>query len=634
MSTETSPVAPDVEPRPQTAEPDRSSPARRRPGRLADPGLVAVAVWVVLIVPAVAVPRLIPFQGFGVKGWAAPLAGGLVGGAVILGLAFLRRGAAWVAGAGAGFLAAWVSLVLGTILRGTPFPFYGLLGDAGQLTAMATRYSVTAASADPWVPGLPAEYPPLFPWTVGRISTIIDVPAWQLVGTAEVICTGLALLVGFLLWQRLVPVWIALATSALGFMTLAYPPKAYELLTLLLFVPWVLGTLGRPSRGRLHWVTSGVVAGIIVLTYYGWVVFGGLGLIAIAVITYRSEPSRRAYLLYLVKVAGVAAAVSSWFVLPFLYARIRGGGEAVSDMYADASMLHDLLPFIGFTPLALLQLVGVFGLFWLRGSAWWATPMLALVLGAYAYRAVTALLFVLTRHTYMGHYTPRLYSAVLVMAGVLTLVRAVPRLLDRLLLVPPKGGAAVALSITMAWCGLTFTLDWMPGLGGRYAGIAETAYLEPLPDGRYVADLPRLTKTRWFPVVPIRRVVESVYGPNPRRVTLTADERLFSYLPWPGYAGNTPLGSLAHTSARVAELRRLAGTHDPTAFARASATTAFGPIDIFVLRETDDGWRWSSYVGFEQAETVVLFDPNQFSAAEWVVFDTLPEDVVVAVRRL
>ncbi len=134
-------------------------------------------------------------------------------------------------------------------------------------------------------------------------------------------------------------------------------------------------------------------------------------------------------------------------------------------------------------------------------------------------------------------------------------------------------------------------------------------------------------------MVPIQRSVESVYGPNPRRVTLSADERLFSYLPWPGYAGNTPLGSLAHTSSRVAALRRLADIQDPAAFARASADTAFGPIDIFVLRETDDGWRWSSYVGFEQAETVVLFQPPQFNSSDWVVFDSLPEDVVVAVRR-
>jgi hypothetical protein len=605
----------------------------RRTSRLADPGVVAMLVWLVLIAPAVAVPRLIPFQGFGVKGWAVPLGAGLAGGAVIAGLVIIRRATPWVAGAAAGFLGAWISLMLETALRGTPFPFYGLAGDAGQLTAMATRYSDTAASADAWIPGLPAEYPPLFPWVVGRVSVLIDVPAWQLVGLAEVICTGLALVLGFVLWQRLVPAWVALAIAALGLMVLEYPAKAYEMLTLVLFVPWALATFGRPARGRLHWLTSGVIAGVIILTYYGWVTFGGLGLAAIAVATARAEPSRRAYLLYLAKVGGVALVVSSWFVIPFLYARLAVGGEPVNDLYADIGMIQDLLPFIGTTPLAVMQLIGVVGLVWLRGKEWWATPMLALVVSAYAYRALTAMAFLLTRHTLLGHYTPRLYSTVLVIAGVLTLVSAVPRLLDRLLLSPPKGGAALALSVALAWSGLTFTLDWMPGVGGRYSGISELAYLEPLPDGRYVADLPDLNKTRWFPITPIQRSVESVLGPDPRGVTLSADERLFAFLPWPGYAGNTPGSSLASTSERLAEIRRLASIGDPAAFTRQSATTAFGPIDVFVLLDTDDGWRWSSYVGFEKDEAVVLFQPAQFSAADWAIFDDLPNDTVVAVRR-
>jgi hypothetical protein len=605
----------------------------RRTSRLADPGMVAVLVWLVLIVPAVSFPRLIPFQGFGLKGWAVPLGAGLAGGAVVLGLTIIRRAAPWVAGVGAGFFGAWLSLMLETALRGTPFPFYGLAGDAGQLTAMATRYSVTAASADAWLPGVPAEYPPLFPWVVGRISALVEVPAWQLVGLAEVICTGLALVLSFVLWQRLVPPWVALATATLGLMVLEYPPKAYEMLTLVLFVPWALGTFARPSRGRLNWIASGVVAGVIILTYYLWAVFAGFGLVAIAIAALRAEPSRRAYLRYLAKVAAVALVVSSWFVVPFLYARLTGGGEPVNDMYADLGLIQDLLPFIGTAPLAILQLIGVVGLFWLRGKQWWATPMLALVLSAYAYRALTAMVFVLSRHTLLGHYTPRLYSTVLVIAGVLTLVSAVPQLLDRLRLIPPKGGAALALSLALAWCGLTFTLDWMPGVGGRYSGVSELAYLEPLPDGRYVADLPGLNRTSWFPITPIERSVESVLGPNPSGVTLSADERLFAFLAWPGYAGTTPGSALAHTSERVSELRRLAAATDAAAFTRESATTNFGPIDIFVLRETDAGWRWSSYVGFEAAEAVVLFQPAQFSVADWVIFDDLPNNIAVAVRR-
>jgi hypothetical protein len=611
-----------------------SAPSRWH-ARLTGPSTAAIVVWAALVAPAVALPRMIPFDGYGVKGWALPMGAGLAGGVVLLALAVWRRGAPWVAGASAGFLASWLTLMLGTSLRGTPYGFYGLQGDAGQLSAMAVKYSVTAATTDPLLVGTPAEYPPLFPWTIGRIADLIDVPAWRLIGIGETVCTGLALLLGFLLWQRLVPVWVALGTTTLGMMIFENPAKAFEMVTLAMFVPWALGTFGRPARGRLHWLTSGVVAGVTVLTYYGWMLFGGIGLVVIAIQTLRAESARRAFLLYLAKVVGVALMVSSWFVLPYLFARVTSGGEALSDKYADLGMIADMLPFIGVSPLAVLQLCGVVGLIWLRGStrAWWATPMLMIVVGAYAFRAVGSLSFLLTGHTWMSHYTPRLYSTVLAMAGVLTLVEATPRLIERLRLTAPKGGAAFALAIALVWCMFTFTTEWTPGIGGRYSYVVEPAYAEPLPDGSTVAGLPELERTPWFPVTPIQQEVERVYGgPNRDHVALSADDRLFSFLPWPGYTGNTPGGALAHTAERIAELRRLASTTDPEEFARVSADTAYGPIDIFALKVTEDGWRWSAYTGFQQDEAVVLFQASQFSSSHWVV-SYLPNNTVLAVRR-
>jgi hypothetical protein len=604
--------------------------------RLASPAFSAVVVWALLIVPAVAAPRAIPFNGWGVKGLALPLAVGLGGGVALVALALWRRAAPWCAGATAGFLAVWLTLMLGTAMRGTPFGFYGLTGDAGQLSAMAVRYSVTAGSADMFLPNTPAEYPPLFPWTVGRVAALIDVPAWQLVGVGQVICTGLALLLGFLLWQRLLPAWVALAATVLGMMVFSAPQKAFEMVTLTMFVPWAIGTFGRPTRGRLHWLSAGVVAGVIVLTYYGWMIFGAVGLVLIAITTLRAESNRKAYLLYLAKVVGVALVVASWFVVPYVVAVLTKGGPAASDRYADIGMITEVFPFIGVAPLALLQLVGLVGLVWLRGSdrAWWAWPLLALVLGAYAFRAFGALSFLVTGHTWMGHYTPRLYSTILAIAGVLTLVYAVPRLLDRLALTAPAGGSVVVLGIVLSWCAFVYTVDWTPGALGRNEYITRAAYAEPLPDGRYVPGLPEIERTRWFPVSRIQQEVERVYrGPNTDHVTLSADERLFSYLPWPGYVSNTPGGALAHTAERHDELRRLAATADPTEFTRASADTAFGPIDIFVLVETTEGWRWSAYAGFDQDEVVVLFQPSQFTEADWVVVTNLPEDVVVAIRR-
>ncbi len=522
-------------------------------------------------------------------------------------------------------------MILTAALRGTPFPFNGLIGDAGRLAAMATRYSTTWASSDTLLPGVPAEYPPMFPWSIGRVAALTGQEAWQLVGQAEAIYTGLALLIGFVLWQRLVKPWTALAVTVIGFMAFAIAAKSYELLTLRAFVPWVLGTFGRPERGRLHWLVSGLIGGLIVLTYYGWVIFGIFGILALLGRSWFLADNRKAYLLYLAKVAGVAFVVSSWFIVPFFVARQRYGGATLGDLYGTASILDQMFPFLDFTLLGTVQLIGLIGLIWLRGKQWWASPLLALVVGAYLYRAVTAVMFVLTDHTMLGQYAPRLYTTVLVMAGVLTVIHFVPWLIEKLDVKAPAFAGLIALTVAVAFSGFTFTKNWMPKLGGVYASYTERAYLEPLPDGRYLVDTTGENPTPWFPVKPIEDAVEKVYGADPQRVALTADERLFSYLPWPGYLGTDLGGALANTFERHAELDKLAATTDPVAFSQASANTRYGPIDIFVLKKKDGLWTWTTHMGYSKAPKTVSFSPAQFDPKLWAVTD-LPEDYVVAVR--
>lgn len=606
-------------------------PARTRWFSPAHPAVAAILVWLVAAPVAFLLPRVPDYHGMGLRTFGLPLAAGLAAGAVLLVIG-LRRPAPWLAGATAGVVSAWIVMILSTAMRGTPFPFFGLLGDAGRIAAMATRYSTTAASSDMMIAGLPSEYPPLFPWLVGRTSVLIDVEAWRLLGDFEVVTTGLAILVGFVLWQRLLPPWVALAVTVLGFMTFAIPAKAYEVVTLMAFVPWVLGTFLRPPRGRLHWAVSGVVFGFILMTYYGWVIFASFGIVAIAFVTWRKESDRKGYILYLLKVAGVAVAVASWFVIPLLWAKITIGGPTIADLYGTSNMLELMFPFLELTPLGILQLIGLIGLVWLRGRVWWAFPLLAIVAGAFAFRIFGAILFVLTEHTGLSQYTPRVYSCVLVMSGVLTLVHAVPKLVQRLSLQPPKGGVAVALTLVLAWAGFTFSMDWMPNFGGRYSDYTERAYREPYPDGSYAVGFEN--PTPWFPIDPIKREVERVKGPDPQVHALSVDERLWSFLPWHGYVGNDLGSSVSRTFERVDEVKRLAAISSPAEFDRTSQDLKYGKIDLFVLRRNDSGlWEWQFHQGFNQPEVFVHFQRSQFDPAKWEIIDDLPEDIVVAVRK-
>ena len=76
-------------------------------------------------------------------------------------------------------------------------------------------------------------------------------------------------------------VLVALTISALVLVTWFDPRKAYEVLTLVIFVPWVLDVFGRPPRPRLHWLPAGVLGGFIVVTYQAWVVYAAFGLLAL-----------------------------------------------------------------------------------------------------------------------------------------------------------------------------------------------------------------------------------------------------------------------------------------------------------------------------------------------------------------
>jgi hypothetical protein len=83
--------------------------------------------------------------------------------------------------------------------------------------------------------------------------------------------------------------------------------------------------------------------------------------------------------------------------------------------------------------------------------------------------------------------------------------------------------------------------------------------------------------------------------------------------------------------ARYAALSKLSGVTDPTAFATASARTAFGPVDVFILQRTSPTrWTWQP----EDAPYPTLtFTPAQFSPHAFTVFTDLPGNLVLAVRQ-
>ena len=236
----------------------------------------------------------------------------------------------WLVPVAAAGLAAWTIFMLRVSVRGTPIPFGGLAGDTGRLTAAATRFASSPANADAWIPGLYIEYPPLFPWLIGRTAALLDIPAWRMVADFQIVFVSLAVLVAFLLWQRLVPAWVAFAITVVTLVPIEVPAQVVrDADARHLWAVWVLATFTRPPKGRWHWLPSGLLAGLMVIMYYGWMIWGGLGIVALAVWMWRTEPDRMAYLRYVAKVVAVALVVASWYVVPYVWSLITKPGAWV-----------------------------------------------------------------------------------------------------------------------------------------------------------------------------------------------------------------------------------------------------------------------------------------------------------------
>jgi Arabinofuranosyltransferase N terminal len=621
--------------------------ARGVGGRLArlNPSLAALMTWLVCLPVAFAAATLGPADPFRLRVAMIPVVVAVVG-VIVVGIASRRLPADLASGIGAGLFGGWTAFTLRTALHGTPFGFGGLGSDPGRLAAMANTYSHTWRSSDGIVPSVPSNYPPLFPWLVGRTSALIHVPAWRLLGPAEAIALSFAVIAGYLLWRYLAPGPVALALTLPVLLCFSLPDKAFEILALEILVPWALATFGEPPRGRrLHWLPAGLIGGLSILLYWAFIMFVALGVVALAVVTWRASAERARYVRHVALTIVVALVVASWYLIPYAGWGLLHSSSQVEYQYQGGGIQDSPLMFLAPTPLGVLELIGVIGLAWWRGRVWWGIPLLLLTAGTYAYWLLGLAAFVLANHHLLLQDTPRLIGPLLAAAGVLTIAQAAPGVVRRLSVrTVPAGLPALALCLLITWTAVTSWQAWMPGGPASQNGLyqpavsttpndATAAFTVPLPDGRYSPAAPASLRQPWFPTDPIRKDVASVLGAGAAPVTLSASEQLFAYVNWPGYiaVNRGAAGIDTDWPARYAALRKLSRVTDPAAFATASARTAFGPVDVFILgRAGPARWTWQPTGSPDPA---ITFTPAQFSPDAFTVFTNLPGNFVLVIRQ-
>lgn len=613
----------------------------RRLARAVGPSTTAVLCYIAAMALSWLVIDLADLNPLTLRGSVTPVAAGAVVAVGAIALA-VRYSSDRLAGAVAGLYAGWIGMVLMNALHGTPFGHNELNNwDTIRMSALANRLTSTWGSTDAFLPGLPSEYPVLYPWLIARASELLDRPTWSLFGDMEVLFISASALVAFLLWRRLTSAPAALAMAAVAPIVFMHGHKSYEILTLAVFVPWALATFVGLSRrsGGLHWLPAGIIGGLFVCTYTGYLMFGAMG--GLAIIAARLlRPNRGPYLLHLLGVLVTSVVVSSWYVFPLLWAYLTQQRDVVADTYPNAEITSDPvpLPFLELTPLGLLALAGLFGMCWYRTREWWAQPMLLLLGGIYLYWAVYMLQLVGNGHTGFLVKTPRMVTMVLVTAGVLTLVRAARPVAAKLGFTPPRSVGVAALAVLLVSSGLTAWNTWTPGDPKGFldaapivprsqvqANPALRAHMEPGPDGERSDFIPRDLVAPPMPANRIAAEVEARLGPDAMPMSLSTDMRLYVYERWWGYLqrGHYSANSLMRYEDRSAELERISGIEDPQRFASASASTKFGGIDVFVLRKHEDGWNFDDRV---------TFSPESFRGGAFDVVDDLPAGLVLAVR--
>jgi len=178
--------------------------------------------------------------------------------------------------------------------------------------------------------------------------------------------------------------------------------------------------------------------------------------VALAVLTWRASQDRARYVRHVVLTVIVSLVVASWYLVPYLGWGFLHSSKQVDDLFQGGGIQDSPLLFLTPTPLGVLQLIGVIGMVWWRGRAWWGKPMLVLTAGIYAYWLLGLAAFVLVGRHLLLQDTPRLIAPLLAAAGVLTIAHTAPRLVRRLTAgTVPAGLPTLSLCLLMIWIAVT-----------------------------------------------------------------------------------------------------------------------------------------------------------------------------------
>lgn len=269
-----------------------------------------------------------------------------------------------------GLLSLLLTFVVLATLKTTPYTLDALSGDQGLYTAYVTKFATYSGNVDAIYADLPAFYPPLYFYVLGRLAAWFQIEPFKLLQVGLLATTLLLPYALAWFWRQVVALPLAVAAA----FTLLVDQQWYkpaEWFTMVLFVPWWLYWVENVTqrtfatwRARWRWwIVGGVIGALIFQTYYYWFFVGGLSvLIQVTAGLFGRSPIRTisGIVRNTVPMLVSSACFSAFYWGPYLYSMISTGGwQVLQNRWLALGKIMMPLPFAAESFAAIGLLVGV-----------------------------------------------------------------------------------------------------------------------------------------------------------------------------------------------------------------------------------------------------------------------------------
>ncbi|MEZ4676178.1 MAG: arabinofuranosyltransferase [Caldilineaceae bacterium] len=483
-------------------------------------------------------------------------------------------------------LALFFLTILTIKLKNTPFTVGGINGDARFYTTYVTKLAAYPGYGDMFYKDLPAFYPPLYFWLVGRGADWFGIEPFRVMKTGLLVTVLILPLVTGALWRRLVDERLA---AAVALCMLVFPDwfKPNEWLALALFVPWWLHwvdnvTAYRPATPRttlLWWLSGGLIGALIFQLYFFWFFVGGVTL-AVKVGWWlccrRREHQLRWSLLQSGGMLTLTALLSAPFWVPYLYSLLTTpGAEPLQNRFFGESKIPLPLYFFEASWQGVVYMGGLLYLFLAAATnrVLWGLRWLVIGFAVWVVLGYVGILVDMPLLTFRSYPMLLYLLGASAFLGLFQLWHNAEAIQRRWPIFPVRTLATLLLLLVV----LLFA-------NGAVTELQEQENVQDALAATYPA-----TELAAFDQLTAQTYLDRVVWVTDGYRSILFFRPVYSFLAWSAHFSH-PAGQF---HARADFLEKLAQLHDPALFAQAFAQNQYDRINYILLSRDEEYWRFS-----------------------------------------